>query len=178
MDNFANITKDQLEALYLEHSSQAIATKYGLCAETVRKRLKRFGIERRPSGEPKTFNPGPYELNALYQEKSLAEIAKHYGVGETVVWKRIKEFGITLEGFEQGGHRKKTGKVFTQEHKANLSHAMRGKFGPESRSWKGGLSERHLQLRRTADYRNWRREALARAGYACEQCGAKDKFIW
>ncbi|GEM_PF-5256696 len=92
--------------------------------------------------DKRNFNPPREELERLYQTLSMKQIAKHYGVGETVVHKRIHEHGIVLEGVGKGGHRKKTGKIFSKEHLANLSKAHSARLAglaPELRpNWKGG----------------------------------------
>jgi 5-methylcytosine-specific restriction endonuclease McrA len=89
------------------------------------------------------FNISKEELNRLYQRHSMAEIAKIKGVGETVIHKRIHEYGITLEGVGRGGHRKKKGKVFTEEHRKNISAAMQGRIdGENNPNWKGGPLEK------------------------------------
>jgi hypothetical protein len=69
----------------------------------------------------------------------MRDIAQHYGVGETVVHKRIHEYGIVLKGVGKGGHRKKTGKIFSPAHCANLAKAHVGLLaGNKHPKWKGG----------------------------------------
>lgn len=109
----------------------------------------------------------------MYQKWSALEIAEKLGVGQTVVWKRLKEFGITLEGYEHGGHRRKTGRIFSDEHRKNLSIALRklNRSGERAGNWKGGMTEKNLALRRTAAYIDWKEDALRRADYKCHVCG-------
>ena len=57
---------------------------------------------------------------------SMAEIATKYGVGETVVWKRLHEHGIELRDFKN--HRLKPGRIFSEEHRRNISQSMRAKL--------------------------------------------------
>lgn len=90
MGRFSELGKDELEALYKGNATMAIARTYGVCQETVRKRLKALGIAR-PRGSVRTFNPSAKELNDLYQAMSMAQIAEKFQVGETVVWKRLQE---------------------------------------------------------------------------------------
>lgn len=149
---------------------------YGVSAETVRKRLVKFGIRRRKRGGRRDFDPSAHELRELYQAMSMAEIAKKYGVGETVVWKRLKEHGITLRDFESGGHRLKPGRVFSEAHRQAISRSMRGKTGPLNRNWKGGKATESLRLRGSIEYREWKRAALALRGNKCQLCGVASGF--
>lgn len=169
-----NPSKEELKKLYQNHTLQEIAAKFGVCQETVRKRIKEHDIAARKTGPSRRFKPDAAELEALYQTMSMAQIAEHYGVGETVVFKRLKEHGISLNGFESGGHRKKTGKVFSDEHKENLSVALTayGLSGERNPRWKGGTTEENLRLRRTGAYVKWKKQALALADHKCQQCGA------
>lgn len=126
------------------------------------------------TGPKRSFNPPKEELEALYQEMSGRKIADHYGVGETVVWKRLKEHGIALYGFQSGGHRKKTGREFTRQHRENLSKAHRGRWaGSKNPNWKGGVHEKNMELRRSGQYRQWKLASRERAGNKCEECGVE-----
>ena len=72
----------------------------------------------------------------------MRQIADMYGVGETVVWNRLKEFGIKLHDYENGGHRLRPGRIFSEEHRRKIGLAMRGRVGPLNRNWKGGKTPR------------------------------------
>jgi hypothetical protein len=117
------------------------------------------------------------ELEAEYQNHSMRQIAEKYGVGETVVWKRLKEFGIKLHDYENGGHRLKPGRIFSVEHRRNISRSMRGKVGPLNRNWKGGKTAENLRLRGSIEYREWKASALLLRGYKCQECGTLDRTI-
>jgi 5-methylcytosine-specific restriction endonuclease McrA len=171
MAEFAELTKQDLEALYKDHATAGIASMFGVSAETVRKRLVKLGIPRRVRGGRRDFDPPADELRALYQTMSMAEIAAKYGVGETVVWKRLKDHGIKLRGYEEGGHRLKPGRIFSEDHRRKISRSMRGKVGPLNRNWKGGRATKSLQLRGSIEYREWRNAALSLRGDKCQECG-------
>ena len=127
------------------------------------------------TGPKRKFEPDPVELRNLYQTNSMRQIAEIYGVGETVVFKRIKEHCITLEGFE-GGHRKKTGKVFSKEHRERLSEAKKGLLvGTENPNWKGGISKHRKLKRNSREYKEWRQAVFNRDGFICTECGAEGK---
>jgi len=180
MDNrkrIFNIEKDKLAELYKDHSTQGIADICDVSAEIVRRRLHEYGIKVRKNTPDRTFNPTKIELEGLYQKHSMKQIANIYGVGETVIWKRLKEHNIKLDGYENGGHRKKTGREFTQAHRENLRKSQEGKWVNEKNpNWKGGVHQENLKARQTGAYKQWRINALDRAGDKCESCGAKQGF--
>lgn len=125
------------------------------------------------TGPRRTFNPDPKEIEDLYQRHSMREIAKLYGVGETVVFMRIKEHGIVLQGFS-GGHRSKSGKVFSDEHKAKISASKKGLLaGDKNPGWKGGISKTRKLKRNSREYKEWRSAVFARDGFVCQLCAAK-----
>lgn len=150
---------------------------FGVCEETVRKRLIKLGIPRYTRGTRRNFDPAPDELHDLYQKFSMAEIAKKYGVGETIVFTRLKEHNITLRGFESGGHRLKPGRIFSESHRKSISRSMRGKTGPANRNWKGGKTAESLRLRGSIEYREWKQAALILRGNKCQDCGVENGFI-
>jgi hypothetical protein len=166
---FKELAKEALEALYADNSVAKIASRYGVSNEMVRRRMIAFDIKRR-----KLFEPDAEELRALYQGNSMKRLAQHYGVGETVVFKRLKNHGIVLQGFESGGHRKKTGVVFSDLHRANISKALKGvQAGDKNPRWSNGAAQENKRLRASGDYKNWKNSALELAGHACQSCGIK-----
>lgn len=176
MANFAEITKEKLETLYKDHATAGIALMFGVSSETVRKRLIKLGITRRVRGGRRDFDPPKDELTELYQTLSMAQIAEKFGVGQTVVWKRLNDHGIKLRDFENGGHRLKPGRIFSEDHRKKISQSMRGKVGPLNRNWKGGKATQNLQLRGSIEYREWKRAALSLRGNQCQECGVVNGF--
>lgn len=129
-------------------------------------------------GPRRKFDPDPSELRRLYQTMSMRAIAEHFGVGETVVFHRIREHGIVLDGFEKGGHRKRTGRQFSEAHKLALRRSHAGNWtGEKNPNWRGGVDRENRRLRGSEDYQRWRIAALARAGNACEGCGVKNGTV-
>lgn len=167
-----DLTKEDLEKIYRNHSTVEIGRMYGVCAEIVRRRLHEFGIKTRKRGGRRQFDPPAKELERLYQKHSMREIAEKFGVGETVVFKRLTEHGITLRGYEKGGHRLKPGRTFSPEARQNMSKSKRGRWtGDKNPNWKGGVHYKNIRLRASAEYKQWRYEALDLKGFKCEQCG-------
>lgn len=169
-----DLTKAELEHLYQFYSCAQIGRQHGVNPETVRKRLHEHGIAIGKVGGRRSFDPPKEVLEVLYQQKSMAEIAKHFGVGETVVFKRLKEHGIELA--EHKNHRLKPGRIFTDEHRANIkkSHIENNLVGERNPNWKGGLTDINRMARNSWQYRDWKKASLAKANYKCESCGIDD----
>ena len=167
------ISDEKLKRLYETLSTQKIGALLGRNPEGIRKRLHRLGVKMRPRGSVRTFTPSREELEAEYQSHSMRQIADKYGVGETVVWKRLKEFGIKLHDYENGGHRLRPGRIFSEEHRRKIGLSMRGKVGPLNRNWKGGKTAENIRLRGSIEYREWKSAALALHGFKCQECGER-----
>lgn len=166
-------SKDELERLYQFYSCQKIGEMNGVNAETVRKRLHEHGINPQSVGGRRAFNPSKEVLSDLYQQSSMRQIAEMFGVGETVVWKRLHEHGITLKDHENGGHRLKVGRVFSDEHRANIARSQKGKTGALNINWKGGVTLENVKARLSPEAIAWKKAVLQRHGYSCQECGVK-----
>ena len=183
MDNlWKQITKEQLASLYWDEglSTYEIAERYGLkTEESVRKKMARMEISRRVAGGQREFKPDREEPHALYQEMGIRRIARRYGVGQTVVFKRLKELGITVKDYEDGGHRKKPGRLFSESHKKALSaaHRAREAKGPKASNWRGGIAVHNWKARNSTEYKEWRRLSKQRVNNCCEECGVTDGHI-
>lgn len=123
------------------------------------------------TGPKRTFLVTAEELAVLYKTKSMAEIARHFGVGPTVVFNRLKEYGIRKVGADSG-HRKKTGRVFSAEHRKKISQAKRGVYvGENNPNWQGGISKHRKLKRNSHEYKEWRKAVFERDGFVCQVCG-------
>lgn len=70
----------------------------------------------------------------------------------------------------------KLGHKHSEESKLKLSLAHRGKpkysiRGEKSPFWKGGITPFNLKLRKSIEYREWRRSVFQRDNYSCVHCG-------
>jgi hypothetical protein len=66
------------------------------------------------------------------------------------------------------------GKKASPELRKKLSEAHIGKMcGPDSPSWKGGISKYTQGLRSHPAYARWRQAVLAKADYTCQLCGVR-----
>ena len=83
-----------------------------------------------------------------------------------------------LPGYWKGKERPEMRKPFTEEHKKKIGDSMRGKpalkiSGSKSHLWKGGIYPLHKKIRKTLEYRMWRRSVFDRDNYTCIWCGAR-----
>jgi len=167
-----NVSKEQLETLSKTNTCEEIGRMYGCSAELVRRAMHKNGVKL----SRRKFDPSKHDLEQLYQTMSMRQIADHYGVGETVVWARLKEHGIVLQEF--GNHRLKPGRIFSLEHRKNLSKAHTGRWeGDKNPNWKGGVHHQNLKARATGEYKQWRIAALAAKGNRCECCGVEQDTV-
>lgn len=126
IETWKDITPRELEALYEVKSTKEIADFFGLKSdESVRKKLKKFGIARRPSGTRKILRPSREEIEKVYPKYNLEDAGKHFGVGQTLFFKWLRELEIPTT--------KKNRRERSEEHKANLSKAHQGREYPERR---------------------------------------------
>lgn len=72
----------------------------------------------------------------------------------------------------------------SEQHRKNISegnkgHAgyWKGKKGPESANWQGGIYPEHLRLRKSEEYRLWRVAVFERDSYTCVWCGIKGSIL-
>lgn len=54
------------------------------------------------------------------------------------------------------------------ESRLKRSLSLRGEKAP---GWKGGLTAKHLLIRTSFEYREWRRKVYERDNYTCQDCG-------
>lgn len=121
------ITKRELAKLYKDNSAKQIADLFGFATdETVRKKLVKLKIPRRPSGTRKIVRPSREEIKKVYPEYNLEDAGRHFNVGQTLFFKWLQELGIPTSNKIRGER--------SEEHKANLSKALKGKAYPERRN--------------------------------------------
>ena len=89
-----DVTKEELSLLYAEHSIGQISKILGFNEETIRKKIKSFGIERRSVGGRARRIPSEEEIREVYPKLSLAEAGKHFGVGQTLMFKWLRHYSI------------------------------------------------------------------------------------
>ena len=84
------------------------------------------------------------------------------------------------KGFKHDiGTRKKIGiaqigRIISPEHRRRISIALKGE---KSRTWKGGISPINEIIRKSYEYRLWRKAVLLRDNFTCIWCGKKDNTV-
>jgi len=73
------------------------------------------------------------------------------------------------------------GRKATEEHKQNLRKARRkliaeGRFtGKNHWNWRGGVTPAHERIRKSLEYKIWRKAVFERDNYTCVWCGDRSK---
>lgn len=104
---------------------------------------------------------------------------KGFKKGEVPWNKGLKVSGMS--GKHQSEHQKsvirKRNKDDNPSRRADVREKMRisklGTRGPGTPNWRGGISLLHQGIRRSADYKVWRKNVLERDVYTCQLCGQR-----
>lgn len=79
------------------------------------------------------------------------------------------------KGFKQSEEAKRKisesrkGKKLSESHKGKLSESHKGEKNP---NWKGGITPKNMKIRKSKEYRLWRKAVFERDYYKCVWCGA------
>ena len=65
---------------------------------------------------------------------------------------------------------KRTKQVITDEHRRHIAEGHRG---AKSHFWRGGIWPEHLRIKRSIEYRLWRKAVFERDNYTCRFCGIR-----
>jgi hypothetical protein len=117
-----NIQRQVLAWLYESNSTDSIGKMFGFGAETIRKRLKQYNIER-----SKVVNkiPSKKTLLELQSSKSLVQIGEHFNVKQTLVHKWLDHHNI------EANHKLRQPRA--NGHSAKIADSLRGRTYPEKR---------------------------------------------
>jgi hypothetical protein len=119
--------------------------------------------------------------------KKISETLKghKYGVGRVQSEDTKKKISQSLKGKRKGvkfsdEHKKNIsdalkGHVFSEETKEKMSITMTGRYrGANNPNWKGGVTRDIQIIRSSKVYQRWRISVLERDGYVCVTCGCAD----
>ena len=88
------IERSVLLWLYEGNSTAMIGKMFDFNDETIRKKLKQFGIKRRNVGGVKIAVPSKKQLEAVYPKLSIKDAGQHFNVGQTLMLKWLNLRGI------------------------------------------------------------------------------------
>ncbi len=98
----------------------------------------------------------------------------------------VSEYGRTRE-YIHGHNKSNLGNTHTQAALIKMSVALTGKpskkfgvpnpafKGKNNPNWKGGVTPINEQVRKSIDYKIWRKAVFERDNYTCQCCGEKEK---
>lgn len=162
------ISKNELIRLYYDEdlSTREISNKFDMNAETIRRRMIEYGIERKD----KTRNFGGWN-KGLTKENNES------------IKKQAKELSETRKRMFDNNELKhwNEGRKWSEEVKDKISNTLKGKLTKEKNpNWKGGYFNTEIGLERarlngTRDYDKWRKYVFERDNYACQLCGKESE---
>lgn len=70
----------------------------------------------------------------------------------------------------------------SDETRRKLSESHRGKKYPTIQgaghwNWQGGVSDENERIRRSGEYKEWRRKVFERDGFQCQECGQQGGYL-
>ena len=158
------LTKSFLEERYVVQGIQSdkIALEVGCSNETVRNRLKKFGLfvgglqKVKSARYDQLLTEEVLRKYYLEQELSITQIAELTDTSRDIVGYRLARFSIPM----RDGSTSKKGK-FLRENSSN---------------WKGGVSPLSDAIRESIGDGDWRNRILRRDHYMCLGCGVEEKL--
>ncbi len=139
-------------------------------------RLAKLGRKRGPHSEETKQKIREANIGQKRSPETIAKLkkAKEHVSQETRDKMRQARLGIKVSEETKA----KMSKAHTGVHKTKgykLSEEtklkMRGRTGPKSPRWKGGVTPENKLLRRCTEYKLWRTAVFERDNYTCQECG-------
>jgi transposase len=167
-----------IRTLYLDEELplRAVAKKLNTSTQTLRRRMKSFGIKARDKnhGRNDWWQTKEFLSNSYVKElKSSITIAKEVGSSTSTVVTWLKNFDIKRR--ESGGSLR--GKTMSLASREKMSAAKKGKYvGVLNPNWKGNLVSDEVRERQSYIAKKWRKQVTKRDDHKCQKCGSLDKL--
>lgn len=175
--SFIPLDTDLLKSLYLEQKMtvREIAAITGVSSNTVLRRLRAVGVERRaqgPENHQQLKDAGWLRHQYEVLGKSSISIAGEIGASPRVVTEWMRQHGIPARARGQNKGRK-----FGDDFRQKLSLAKRGRFlGDANPNWRGAKVHPDKRLRASYATKKWSEDVRERDGHKCVECGAAGKL--
>lgn len=92
-------------------------------------------------------------------------------IGKKKPWaaKNLKNFNMIprTEEFKEKCRQRMTRHKVSEETRKKISEAQRGQ---KSHLWRGGISAENERIRKSMEYREWRKQVFERDNYTCQEC--------
>jgi hypothetical protein len=130
-----------------------------------KKNGEKYGFKK---GYKQTENHKNNIRNALKGKKKTVEHSKHLGESHRgqIAWNK----GLPKEKQPVFGKHWK----LSEKNKINMSKARIGRFGGEKcHLWKGGITPEMEKIRKSIEYKLWRKAVFERDNFTCQKYGTK-----
>lgn len=153
------------------------------------------GIWQKEQRESLGFTREWLEEEYINKGRSANDIAREIGRDSKRVWEWIRDYGLPTrprgncydQGYKQGGKGPMLGRNHSEKSKAIMSTKAkesgrlpydpsvgprnRGKFGPESNGWKGGLTPERQGFYYSDEWKESVKAVWSRDNATCQRCG-------
>lgn len=136
-------------------------------------------ILQQPLVSPYTLQSEKVKLMKHSEEtkRKISETLKRKGIKPTVLPSKeqcLKNLGDKLMKDGDTPWNKDTQGLQTAWNKGKKFPQVRGE---NNGNWKGGVLQGNRKVRRSSEYRNWRKSVFERDDYTCQECGVRGGVV-
>lgn len=115
--------------------------------------------------------------NEEFKERKLKELKEYLNLPESKEEnsRRMKELWEDPDyrknqSEKHMGSQNHLGFTHSPETRKKISDKVKGRFGPESANWKGGITPENAKIRGSPEMATWRKFVFERDDYQCQEC--------
>ena len=156
--------------------SRATLTKQATAVQVQRLSEKTLSVG---GGFKRCDSPNPGKIVEAIQmwERNLTweEMSKIVGISSRTLKRYLHKMGY-LRDYKFVSLKLK-GRFHTKEHRKKVSETriLTGVAkGEKNPNWKGGITKENEKIRKTSQYKDWRKAVFIRDNYVCQICGKRD----